>query len=176
MVRAILILYSTVDGHTVAICSRIAGRLGSLGHRVTVASLEEAAVPDPAGFNLVVIGASIRYGRHRPSVARFINERANVLAARPGALFSVNVVARKPGKDTASGNAYVRKLLASIRWKPTLVDVFAGCIDYPRYGPLDRAVIRFIMWITGGPTDPAGRYEFTDWQRVDAFADALAAL
>lgn len=26
----------------------------------------------------------------------------------------------------------------------------SGQIDYPRYALLDRAIIRFIMWLTGG--------------------------
>lgn len=47
--------------------------------------------------------------------------------------------------------------------------VFAGKIDYPRYGPLDR-LMSLIMWITNGSTAPTAVMEFTDWQRVDAFA------
>ena len=34
----------------------------------------------------------------------------------------------------------------------------------------DKYVIRFIMWITNGPTDITGTFEFTDWQKVDDFA------
>jgi hypothetical protein len=36
-------------------------------------------------------------------------------------------------------------------------------------------LIRFIMWMTRGPTDPGAVVEFTDWQRVDAFGHALCA-
>ena len=32
------------------------------------------------------------------------------------------------------------------------------------------------MWMTGGPTDPTVTVEFTDWAKVDAFADQIAAL
>jgi menaquinone-dependent protoporphyrinogen oxidase len=37
-------------------------------------------------------------------------------------------------------------------------------------------MIRFIMWMTKGPTDPSTVVEFTDWDRVDAFGERLAAL
>ncbi len=47
--------------------------------------------------------------------------------------------------------------------------MFAGKLDYPKYGPFDRFMIRFIMWITKGPTDPTTVVEFTDWQQVEAF-------
>jgi menaquinone-dependent protoporphyrinogen oxidase len=70
----------------------------------------------------------------------------------------------------------VKKFSKQTDWRPALVDVFAGRIDYGRYGFVDRQVIRFIMWLTQGPTDPRACVEFTDWQRVDAFAQRLAVL
>jgi menaquinone-dependent protoporphyrinogen oxidase len=39
---------------------------------------------------------------------------------------------------------------------------------------LDRTMIRFIMWMTKGPTDPTAVVEFTDWSRVEAFGAQLA--
>ena len=52
----------------------------------------------------------------------------------------------------------------------------AGRIDYAKYRFIDRQVIRFIMWLTKGPTDPRACVEFTDWQRVDEFARRVAVL
>jgi menaquinone-dependent protoporphyrinogen oxidase len=37
------------------------------------------------------------------------------------------------------------------------------------YGFLDRTMIRFIMWMTKGPTDPNTNVEFTDWDQVAKF-------
>ena len=69
---------------------------------------------------------------------------------------------------------YVRKFFESVDWQPAFVGVFAGKIDYPRYGFVDRTMIRFIMWITKGPTDPSGTFEFTDWDAVEAFGHEIA--
>jgi len=99
-----------------------------------------------------------------------------VLDRRPSAFFSVNVVARKPGKDTPETNPYVKAFRRKTTWTPTALAVFAGRIDYPRYDWVDRQVIRFIMWLTRGPTDPAATVEFTDWQAVDLFAQQIARL
>jgi menaquinone-dependent protoporphyrinogen oxidase len=49
-------------------------------------------------------------------------------------------------------------------------------LDYPRYGFWDRLVIRVIMLLTRGPTDPRAVVEFTDWSKVDAFGRRVAAL
>ena len=99
-----------------------------------------------------------------------------MLNRKASAFFSVSVVARKPAKNQPHTNPYVRKLLRSIAWRPREVGVFAGKIDYPRYGVLDRLIIRFIMWLTGGPTDPEAVVEFTDWRQVEAFGDLIARM
>jgi menaquinone-dependent protoporphyrinogen oxidase len=69
----------------------------------------------------------------------------------------------------------MRTMLKQIGWRPALLAVFAGRLDYPRLGFWDRGVIRFIMLLTRGPTDPCGVFEFTDWEQVDAFGRAISA-
>ncbi len=170
----ILLLYSTTDGHTRRIAERLQQQWSALGHSVSVVHLPEVDDASVAGFDKIVIGASIRYGHHQAAVTEFIARHQSTLEARPSAFFSVNIVARKPNKNTADTNPYLRKFLRSISWKPALVDVFAGKLDYPRYGFFDRQMIRFIMLITHGPTDPTAVVEFTDWSRVEAFGRAVS--
>ena len=166
----ILIAYATTDGHTKRICDRMKQVMEGLGRPVTVALLAEAGALDLNSFERIVIGASIRYGHHQPLVTEFIGRHQALLESRPSAFFSVNIVARKPDKNTPETNPYCRKLLKNISWKPRLTGVFAGKLDYPRYGFFDRQMIRFIMLITKGPTDPTAVVEFTDWGQVEVFA------
>jgi len=173
---AILLLYSTVDGHTLTICQHIRRELEAEGNTVTLSKIEDAGETDLAPFDKIVIGASIRYGKHRPSVFTFVAKHLAQLESKPSAFFTVNIVARKPEKNHPDTNPYLKKFLQQSRWQPKLLDVFAGRLDYPRYRPFDRMMIRFIMLITKGPTDPSTVVEFTDWQRVDAFAQAVNAL
>jgi menaquinone-dependent protoporphyrinogen oxidase len=166
----ILILYSTVDGHTRTICERIARTFAAAGRSVSLCRIEDAGGIDLAACDKIVIGASIRYGMYRRSVFEFIESGLSVLESRPNAFFTVNIVARKPGKNRPETNPYMRKFLRKTRWRPRVLEVFAGRLDYPSYRPLDRLAIRFILWMTKGPTDPDAVIEFTDWARVDAFA------
>jgi menaquinone-dependent protoporphyrinogen oxidase len=170
------LLYSTVDGHTLEICERLRDHLGQQGHAVTLRALQPGTSIEKGEFERIVIGASIRYGRHRSEVSAFIAQHLELLRATPSAFFSVNVVARKPQKRDPDTNPYVRKFLRGIAWKPALVAIFAGKIDYPRYGFFDRQMIRLIMWMTNGPTDPASTTDFTDWAQVEEFAHAVAAM
>jgi len=114
--------------------------------------------------------------RDRPAVFDFVNTNLKQLQARPSAFFTVNIVARKPLKNRPETNPYLQRFLRQVAWRPAEVEVFAGRLDYPRYKVLDRWMIRFIMWLTNGPTDTRSVVEFTDWARVNTFARKVAAL
>jgi menaquinone-dependent protoporphyrinogen oxidase len=172
----ILLVYSTTDGQTRRICERLQDVLQRRAHRATLVSIDDAGATDPARFDKVVIGARIRYGRHSPLVHDYVAAHRQVLDRKPSAFFSVNVVARKPGKDEPATNPYVQQFLHRTSWRPGLLGVFAGRIDYRLYSLRDRLVIRFIMWLTKGPTHADAAVEFTDWAKVDAFGDAIADL
>jgi menaquinone-dependent protoporphyrinogen oxidase len=174
--RRILILYSTTDGHTVKICARLQQVIEQLGHQVTVVPVSDAERLDLQSFDTLVIGASIRYGKHSKTVVDFIQRNTALLESKANAFFSVNIVARKPEKNQPDTNPYLKKFLRQITWRPQALAVFAGMLDYPRYDFFDRTMIRFIMWMTKGPTDPTAVIEFTDWQQVEAFGRRIAAL
>ncbi len=163
-----LIIYSTTDGQTKKICESIKDNsINKSSYEVI--SLNEAYYKEIEKYDQIIIGASIRYGRHSPRVYKFIKDNKNILEKKKTAFFSVNVVARKPGKNTPETNPYIRKFLKKSSWQPKKVGVFAGKIDYPRLGFINRNVIRLIMLITNGPTDIKNTYEFTDWQKVKKF-------
>ena len=172
----ILILHSSTDGHTIKICERLRRALARQDHELALHPLAAFDGADLASFNTVVIGASIRYGKHSPHVPDFIARHQRALERMPSAFFSVNIVARKPEKNRPETNPYMKKFLRQIAWRPMLVEVFAGKLDYPRYGFLDRMMIRLIMALTKGPTDPSTVVEFTDWRQVDAFARQIGEL
>jgi menaquinone-dependent protoporphyrinogen oxidase len=54
--------------------------------------------------------------------------------------------------------------------------VFAGKIDYQRYAFFERQIIRLIMWLTHGPTNPHDCVEFTNWASVDALGHRVSCL
>lgn len=169
------ILYSTVDGQTLAICQRIEQVLRESGEQVTVINLTDVTAEQLAAVDKVVIGASIRYGKHRPELFKFAAQHQALLDTKLNSFFTVNVVARKPLKNTPETNPYMQKFLTLSAWTPNMLGVFAGKIDYPRYRFFDKVMIRFIMWMTKGPTDTSGTFEFTDWDKVDDYAKQIVA-
>jgi menaquinone-dependent protoporphyrinogen oxidase len=172
----ILILYSTTDGHTRKIGQRLQQVIAQAGHEAVLVSVSDEPEVDLAGFDRIVIGASIRYGLYRPAIINFVVRNRQLLDSKPNAFFSVNIVARKAEKCQPDTNPYMQKFLKQTAWQSKNMAVFAGKLDYPKYRFLDRQLIRLIMLMTKGPTDPHAVIEFTDWQEVEAFGRLVSAV
>ena len=170
--RETLIIYSSTDGHTKNICERLS-IFSNNTNAIKIIPLLEATKIDLTKFNQIVIGASIRYGNYSKNLYNFINLNKDILEEKNSVFFSVNVVARKPEKNTPDTNPYVKKFLKVSKWKPKKIGVFAGKVDYPNYNLFDKYAIKLIMFLTNGPTDTSQSYEFTDWSKVDNFAREL---
>ena len=108
--------------------------------------------------------STARSGESKTDAGNSNRSRFEVSARPPLALASVNLTARKPAKTTASGNTYLRKLIARHHLAPALAVAFAGRFDYRSYSWRDRQIIRFIMLLTRGPTDPDTCVEYTSWR------------
>ena len=175
MKTKIAILYSTVDGQTLKICNELKEILVQKDNTVELFSIEDFD-GKIADYDKFVIGSSIRYGKHNPKIIEFINEHKQELDITKNAFFSVNLVARKPEKATPETNPYFIKFLQEINWIPKKSAVFAGKLDYQKYSFTDRLMIRLIMWMTKGPTDPKTVKEYTDWDKVKEFAMVINSM
>ena len=167
-----LIIFSTTDGHTKKICEKIVNFLNN-EKLVKIVSLDEATKLDLFEFQRIIIGASIRYGKHSRELYKFIKINKRILDQKQSVFFSVNVVARKSEKNSPETNPYIKKFFKKTKWIPKKVGVFAGKVDYPNYNLFNRFAIRFIMLVTKGPTDITKSYEFTNWDVVKKFAQDL---
>ena len=170
--KSTLIIFSSTDGQTQKICKRIM-EFEKNKNDSQIVSISEARNTDLSQFQRIIIGASIRYGKHKPDLYNFIESNIDKISNKENAFFSVNVVARKPEKNTPNTNPYMKKFLKQSGWIPGHTEVFAGEIDYKKYKFFDKHIIRFIMWLTGGPTDTSRKYDFTNWDNVQLFADRL---
>ena len=169
----LLILYSTVDGHTKDICNYIYKKL-KRRKKVSIIAVEDSANYDLSDFEEIVIGASVRYGYHRKNVYQFIKQNIEKLEKVKTAFFSLNLTARKPEKSTPETNPYVIKFLKKVKWEPTVKEVFAGRLDYPSLDTLNKFAILFIMFITNGPKNTSKTYELTDWKKVDNLIKSIS--
>ena len=171
----LLILYSTIDGHTKDICEYIYKKLNGK-KKVNIISIEESQNYDLSDYEEIVIGASVRYGYHRKNVYKFIKDNIEKLDKLKTVFFSLNLTARKPEKSSPETNPYIKKFLKKVKWEPTLKEVFAGRLDYPSLDPLNKLAILFIMFITNGPKDTSKTYELTDWKKVEKLTKSISNL
>jgi len=172
MAKKILIVYSSTDGHTINICKHIYKNLETV-HDPELKDLKKIQQSDLENAEIIIIGASIRYGDHSKELYNFVKNHKKIIESKENAFFSVNAVARKPEKNQPETNPYIKKFLKRTSWNPNKMAVFAGKIDYPKYNFFDKHMIRLIMWITKGPTNLTKTYEFTDWSKVDEFIEKI---
>jgi len=168
-----LIIYSSTDGQTKKICEAIRENSNNKEF-IEILPLEDAYHLNINNYDQIILGASIRYGNYKSNLFKFIKNNIKILEIKNNAFFSVNVVARKREKNTPDTNPYIKKFLKKTDWRPKKIEVFAGKVDYPNYNFFNKLVIRFIMFITRGPTDISQSYEFTDWKKVKKFSKELS--
>jgi menaquinone-dependent protoporphyrinogen oxidase len=173
---SLLLLYSTTDGHTREIAQFLYDKLKDRYPQIEMLDANDLDGVDIRQYDKILIAASIRYGKFNFLLRRFIENNADILNSKITAFLPVNLIARKPNKDSPETNVYTRKYLRKTKWKPDLVCVTAGMLDYTKYNFIDRNIIRLIMKITGGPTDPTSITEFTDWNKIYWFADKFQEL
>lgn len=165
----LLFLYSTREGHTKKVLKFIGDQTGQT---YEFFNLHELPQLDFSSYEKILIGASIHYGRLDKKLYQFIANHQELLANHKAAFVCINLTARKEDqlKDTPEGSPYVKTFLKKSVWQPALIGVFAGALKYPQYGWFDKFMIRLIMKMTQGETDTSKEFEFTNWNKVEKFA------
>jgi len=177
----ILVLYSTYDGQTARIAERVASVLQRSGHAArlraadAVSGDDSAAAGEIAAADAIVVGAAIRYGHHSRELEKLVRAHAPALSGRPNAFFSVCLSAGGPGAKPVAARAYIEDFCRAARWQPGEVASFAGALQYSKYNPFIRFMMRLIVGFAGGETDTSRDYEYTDWAAVERFASSVAA-
>lgn len=172
----ILILYGTTDGHTAKIARRLGDTLRARGADSDVVNVAHAT-PRLAGYDGVIVAASVHTGTYQPEVRQWVRTHAPALADMPGAFISVCLGALQHEPEVQQEvAATIRRFLASVDWEPTITKAVAGAVLYTRYGRLKRWLMRRIVAKAGGDTDTSRDYEYTDWADLDRFAESFAEL
>jgi len=170
----VLIAFATGDGQTGRIVQRIAAVLTRAGHAVVLANLRLEPPPALDGFELTLVAAPVRFGKHHRAALDFCKANREALFAGPSALVSVSLSAARarPGarREVAKALAHFVKTTA---WVPARIFAVAGALLYTSYSPFLRRVMRFFARLADRETDASRDYEYTDWAAVEAFAHEL---
>ena len=94
-----LIIYSTTDVHTKKICEHIIDQLEGLQETVLM-TISDTSQEELTKYDNIIVGASIRYGKHKKEVHEFIKKNFDAINSKKNYFFSVNAVARKDNKNT----------------------------------------------------------------------------
>lgn len=170
----ILVLYGTTDGHTAKIAAFIDQTLTRAGAQVVLANAGTPGAPSPAGYDGVVVAASLHAGGYQRTVSRWLRRHASALPDRPTAMISVclGILQRDPSV-WADLDAGIDRFLHRAGWRPTVVKIVAGAIPYSRYGWLKRRIMQHMSRKAGVITDPGRDYEYTDWEDLRLFSQGF---
>ncbi|WP_068086274.1 menaquinone-dependent protoporphyrinogen IX dehydrogenase [Polycladidibacter stylochi] len=171
-----LLVYATREGQTREIIKTISSVLESEGHTCHYLPLITGSESIPAlpKETKIIIGAPIHFGYHHCAVSKFINLNKAKLHCHQTAFFSVNLLARHKEKSTPNTNIYLQKFLKHQQFRPSITEVFAGAVNYPKLGLMSKIALLAIMKLTKGPTDTSQNHVFTDWRKVKSFAKDLS--
>lgn len=174
MVHHIALIYGSTKGQTRKISDRIATQLDEYDCEVDVYDVED--VPDDyavASCDGVIIGAPLYAGKFPKAISKYVREHRNVLQHIPAAFFSVGMLAAmESGDGPTTSDQLNEELLDDLDWKPMLTEAFAGAVPFSQYGFFKRLIMKFIMKRnTSEKIDTSKDYEYTDWHRVERFAE-----
>ena len=81
-----LIIYSSTDGQTKIICDRLENFFSN-PNKIKIIPLSAVDKFNLLKFNQIIIGASIRYGKHSKNLYKFIHLNKNILEKKKSVFF-----------------------------------------------------------------------------------------
>jgi len=173
----VLIVYGTTEGQTAKIAKFVGNRLILQHHQaltIDVALGMEAT--DPAGFDAILIAASVHAGHYQPGVIEYIQRHVGAITTRRNAFLSVSLAAAGHDPEDQAGLEHcVAQFCKETGWTPERVHHVAGAFRYTQYDFLKRWAMKYIAYRKGAPTDTSRDYELTDWDDLARFVDAFTA-
>lgn len=129
MSHRVLVVYATRCGSTLEVAQAVAQDLRGRGYTADLREVDK--VNGLSGYEAVVLGSAVRFGRWLPEAVGFVRKRQAELKRVPTAFFSVH--GQNLGTDEASRKnrlAYIDPVRAMVR--PVAEAFFAGKLDSSR--------------------------------------------
>ena len=173
-----LLLYATREGQTAKVAGRIAEHLRAGGTELSVVDAANTLTADAlelARFDRLIFGASMHAGGLEKELVEFVNGRADEIRCCKRSLFVVllSAAAEDPAlREEWLGDAR-GKIEAQLRVPFAHVEMIAGALRYSKYPLPLRWMMRRIARKAGEDTDTSRDYEYTDWEQVRRYAEAL---
>ena len=169
----VLIVYGSKEGQTTKIAERIAQLIRNRGLQVTTYSVKDMRIDFATdAFDAAIVGGSIHMNRYPTHLREFVTRHRDWLNKVPSALFTVCMAIQSQNADEREeARNYGERLTETTRWRPTLVETFAGAVKYTQYDFITRFIMKMITKREGGSTDTHFDHEYTDWDAVARFTN-----
>lgn len=167
---SILVVYGTTHGHTAKVAEAVANTLEAGGASCDVIAAAEATC-SPAGYDGVVVAASVHAGKYQSAVTHWVRAHRARLDARPTAFISVCLgVLQKDPKVERDLDGILDRFFSETGWHPQVTTTVAGALAYTKYNWFVRWTMKRIAAKAGGDTDTSRDYQYTDWPGLSKFA------
>ena len=134
--KRIFIAVASKTGTTMRCATRLAGLLSD--HSVEVCDLTREQ-PSPAGYDLVIVGGSIRLGRLHPAARRYMRSNQALLQNMQAAYYICNCFVEQ--KEAL----FQSNVPAGLLEKAVCTDSFGGELDLDRQKGLDKLVAKMAV-------------------------------
>jgi menaquinone-dependent protoporphyrinogen oxidase len=152
----VLLVYATKYGSVGEVSRFVGAVLRDEGAETTIAEVGES--PDPAGFDLVVLGTGLYMGRLHRGARRFLREHHAELSEVPFAVFAMGPLSSAVDEREKVRPQLEKGLARYPEIRPIVAEIFGGVIDPAKLSfPFSHM--------------PAGDHR--DWDEIRRFALAL---
>lgn len=166
----ILVLFSTVEGHTGKIAETLSGWIEDSGHQAALTKAGQVGYVDPAEFDGVIACAPIHAGLYPEAFTDFIRNWKDSLSSTRTALVTVSLgIASEHEDEREEVKVLPRELEAQTGWKADQEYHAAGALKFVEYSFFKRWIMRRFSEMEGGPVDITKDHELTDWDDLKDF-------
>jgi menaquinone-dependent protoporphyrinogen oxidase len=166
--KKVLVAYASMHGSTGEVAEVLAKDLCAAGASADIRLVGN--VRDLSPYQAVVVGSAIRSDRWLPEATEFVAGHRSILSSIPAAYFLTCLTLAKPSAEIPTR---VDSFLDPVREEvpevtPVSTGLFAGVLDYNKYGTTIKAVMKYRMWAKG-----VEEGDYRDWRAIHAWADQL---
>jgi len=164
--KRVLVGYVTRCGSTAEVADAIAAVLRASDLNVDVRPAREVRSLD--GYDAVVLGAPLYFGKLLGDAPRFLARQRSTLQALPVAVFTLGAASDKPEERQAAEASFDAQMARCAWLKPASTRAFGG-----RWDP---ELLRFPFSLLKKALQAQPSSDARDWAAIDAWAAGLPAL
>lgn len=169
--KSILVAYASGFGTTIGVAEAIAETARDAGWCVHLANMGERLQPET--FDLVILGAPIRYDRWFVEARNFVRHHYAALSqTRTTAFFTCLTLSRSNRASRSQAEHYARKIASLLPGTDAQrIGKFAGMLDFAKFPLIQRPIARLLMAALR-----VREGDYRDWAAIEAWTQASLSL